>query len=115
MERYTLTPAPLTEFLDEGDVVDLGNRRFRVLHLPGHSPGSIALLDEANGEFFPADAIYDDELYDELHHSNVEDYLATMRRLLDLDIAVAHGGHGPSFSKKRMDEIARGYIATRGG
>lgn len=114
-DHYALVRAPLTGFLDDGDVVDLGDRKFRVLHLPGHSPGCIGLLDEFNGEFFPADAIYDDELYDELHHSNVEDYLATMRRLLDLDIRVAHGGHGPSFSKKRMDEIARGYIATRGG
>ena len=113
LKDYRLTPAPLTEFLGDGDMVDLGDRRFRVLHLPGHSPGGIGLLDEHNGEFFSADAIYDDELYDELPDSNVEDYLETMRRLLDLDISVGHGGHGPSFSKARMDEIARHYIATR--
>lgn len=115
MESFRLEPAPLTEFLEDGDVIDLGDRKFRVLHLPGHSPGCIALLDEFNGEFFSADAIYDDELYDQLPHSSVEDYLATMRRLLDLDVAIVHGGHGPSFGKARMDEIARGYIASRGG
>lgn len=115
MADHALTPAPLTEFLEDGDVVDLGDRRLGVLHLPGHSPGCIGLFDEANGEFFPADAIYDDHLYDELPHSNVADYLATMRRLLDLDISIAHGGHGPSFGKARMDEIARAYIASRAG
>ena len=57
MSQYRLRPAPLTEFLDEGDGVDLGNRNFTVLHLPGHSPGSIALLDERSGDFFSADAI----------------------------------------------------------
>jgi glyoxylase-like metal-dependent hydrolase (beta-lactamase superfamily II) len=113
-ELYRLTPAPLTETLDEGDVVDLGDRRLRVLHLPGHSPGCIGLLDEANGEFFAADAIYDAELYDELPHSNVGDYLDTMRRLLTLDVGVVHGGHGPSFGRQRMREIARDYIARRG-
>ena len=113
IERHALKPAPLTEFLDEGDTIDLGGTTLRVLHLPGHSPGSIGLFDECDGTLFSADAIYEDELYDALPHSNVEDYLATMRRLIDLDVRVVHGGHGPSFGKKRMDEIARGYIASR--
>ena len=114
MAAYRLIPAPLTELLDDGDRVDLGDRGFTVLHLPGHSPGSIGLLDEANGEFFSADAIYDAELYDELPHSDVGDYLATMRRLLELDVAIVHGGHGPSFDGRRMHEIARDYIRRRG-
>lgn len=112
-DDYRLEPAPLTEFLADGDVIDLGDRTFTVLHLPGHSPGCIALLDEANGELFSADAIYDDELFDELPHSDIEDYLATMRRLLGIDVKLVHGGHGPSFDGKRMHAIARDYIATR--
>lgn len=114
MTDYRLIPAPLTEFLGDGDIVDLGDRRFTVLHLPGHSPGCIGLLDVTNGEFFAADAIYDDELYDELPHSDVDAYLATMRRLLDLDVHIVHGGHGPSFDGRRMHEIARGYIRSKG-
>ena len=41
-------PAPCTQLLHEGDVIDLGDRAFEVLHLPGHSPGSIGLWDEHN-------------------------------------------------------------------
>ena len=37
VDAYQLTPAPLTRLLGEGDIVDLGDRQFRVLHLPGHS------------------------------------------------------------------------------
>ena len=114
-EDCRLRPAPLTEFLGGGDIVDLGNRRFSVLHLPGHSPGSIALLDERNGEFFSGDAIYDDTLVDDVPTADVETYLGTMRRLAELDIALGHGGHGPSFDGKRMHAIARGYIASKGG
>lgn len=113
--EYRLQPAPLTEFLDEGDVVDLGNRRFTVLHLPGHSPGSIALLDEHDGEFFSADAIYDGGLADNTPTSDVQTYLRTMQRLAELDIATCHAGHGPSFDRSRMQAIARGYIASKGG
>lgn len=115
MDDFRIVPAPLTEFLDEGDVVDLGDRKFTVLHLPGHSPGSIALLDEHNGEFFSADAMYDGGIVDDVPTSNVASYLGTMKRLVELDIAVGYGGHGPDFDRKRMREIAEAYIASRGG
>ncbi len=32
----------------EGGVFDLGGRKFEVVHIPGHTPGSIALFDKAN-------------------------------------------------------------------
>lgn len=35
---------PADHILDEGDVFELGPHRFEVLHVPGHSPGSICLL-----------------------------------------------------------------------
>ena len=77
---YTVQPAPPRKLVEEGDVVDLGDRIFTVLHLPGHSPGSIGLWDAANGMLFSGDAIYDGPLYDFLPESNIADYVETMRR-----------------------------------
>ena len=107
---YAIPSAPLTRTLDEGDVVDLGDRQFRVLHLPGHSPDSIALFDEADGLFFAGDAIYDDTLIDDLPDSDRTAYRRTMTRLLDLPVRIGHGGHGSSFDGKRMREIATAYL-----
>jgi glyoxylase-like metal-dependent hydrolase (beta-lactamase superfamily II) len=107
---YAVPPAPLTRTLAEGDLVDLGDRRFRVLELPGHSPDSIALYDERDGVLLSGDAIYDDELIDDLPDSDRTAYRATMRRLLDLPIRAGHGGHGPSFDQARMRAIARAYL-----
>ena len=42
---YSIKAAPLTDHIDEGDVIDLGDHAYQVLHLPGHSPGSIGLWD----------------------------------------------------------------------
>lgn len=113
MADFVLAPAPLTEFLGEGDTIDTGDRVFRILHLPGHSPGSIALLDESNGELFAGDAIYQGGLVDDIPGADIGDYVSTMRRLAELDVAVVHGGHGDSFGKIRMHEIARSYIAAK--
>ena len=111
---YRLTPAPLTRILGEGDVIDLGDRRFTVLELPGHSPDGIGLFDEKNGVFFGGDAIYDDTLLDDIPGSDKAVYRRTMERLKTLPIRIGHGGHGPSFDAKRMREIIDGYLAGAG-
>ncbi|OWK20307.1 lactamase [Mesorhizobium amorphae CCBAU 01583] len=112
---HRIPPAPLTRTLAEGDVVDTGDRQFKVLHLPGHSPDSIALFDEADGLFFAGDAIYDGMLIDDLPDSDRVAYRRTMQRLLDLPIRIGHGGHGPSFDGKRMREIASAYSGAAMG
>ena len=115
MADYRLQPAPLTETLVEGDYVDLGDRCFAVLHLPGHSPGSIGLLDERNGDFFSADAIYDEGLVDDIPGADIEAYLRTMRRFAELDVGRVYAGHGEIMDGKQMRDVALGYIAAKGG
>lgn len=110
--EYRIAPAPLTETLKEGDVIDLGNCRFEVLHLPGHSPGGIGLIDRQNGLFFSGDAIYRGTLVDDLPHSDKAVYRDTMARIAALDIAVAHGGHGQALSADEMRAIALAYLSA---
>ena len=112
---YRIRPAPLTMPVVEGDVVDLGDRAFRVLELPGHSPDSIGLFDEADGAFVCGDAIYDDLLIDDLRDSSRADYLDTMKRLGKLPATMCYGGHGEPFDGGRMRAIALAYIGEHGG
>ena len=108
-------PAPATTVLDDGDVVDIGDRAFEVLHLPGHSPGSIGLWEAATGILFSGDAVYEGPLLDELDGSDIDDYVATMYRLRELPVTVVHGGHEPSFGRDRLVELCDAYIAARHG
>lgn len=114
-EAYRIAPAALTRILDEGDVIDIGDARYRVLHLPGHSPGSIGLLDEVRGVFFSGDAIYQGQLVDDLPGCDRAAYRGTMARILDLDVDLVHGGHGTAFGQARMREIARAYLGRLTG
>jgi len=47
----------------EGDVLDLGNMSLEAVLIPGHTPGSIALLDRANRRLFVGDTISDVWIY----------------------------------------------------
>lgn len=102
---YQLQPAQRVSMIDEGDVVDLGNRAFEVLHLPGHSPGEIGLWETASGTLFSRDAVYDGPLIDDLHHSDQQQYERTIRRLRKLPIETVHAGHDPSFGRQRLHQI----------
>jgi glyoxylase-like metal-dependent hydrolase (beta-lactamase superfamily II) len=109
-KTYKILPAPLTRMLDNGDMIETGSRTLRVLHLPGHSPGSLGLFDERDGIFFSGDAIHGGVLYDDLPDSDRTAYRATMARIMDLPVRIVHGGHGESFDAARMRVIAERYI-----
>jgi glyoxylase-like metal-dependent hydrolase (beta-lactamase superfamily II) len=111
---YEVRPAPPTRILEEGDVVDLGDRWLTVLHLPGHTPGEIGLWEEETNTLFSGDCVYESGiLLDELPGSNIEDYVASMRRLLDVPVRVVHGGHDDWFGRERLLELIDAYLAKR--
>jgi glyoxylase-like metal-dependent hydrolase (beta-lactamase superfamily II) len=110
---FSVRAAPLTRHVDEGDIIDLGNRVFSVLHLPGHSRGQIGLWEEKTGLLFTGDAIYDGELLDNMYEGGQEAYMETMHRLKEFPATVVHGGHCPSFGRQRLTELIDDYIAGR--
>ncbi|WP_371009269.1 MBL fold metallo-hydrolase [Mesorhizobium sp. RCC_202] len=113
--RFQIRPAPLTRILDAGDRIETGDRSLRVLHLPGHSPGSIGLVDERNGDFFAGDAIYRGRLIDDLPGSDVPAYRKTMEQLLRIEFGRAYCGHGVAIDQNELRSIARAYLDRRGG
>ncbi len=112
-EQYQVKAAPATRQVDEGDVIDLGNRHFEVIHTPGHSPGSIMLWEASSAVLFSGDTVYDGPLIDDAYHSNIDDYLSTMKRILDLPVRVVHGGHFPSFDGRRYRQLIRDYLDAK--
>ena len=110
---YCVRPAPATRLLAEGDMIDLGDRAFEVLHLPGHSPGSIALWEAATGILFSGDTVYDGPLIDDFYHSVVADYVASMERLRCIPARIIHAGHFASFGRERLDALIDNYLAQK--
>ena len=109
---YSIESTTPTRRLTDGDVIDLGDRAFEVMHLPGHSPGSIGLWEPRTGILFSGDAIYDGPLLDMLPDSSIQDYIRTMNRLRALPANTVHGGHEPSFGRNRMIAIIDAYLSS---
>lgn len=112
VDAYGRAAVAPTRLIDEGDVIDTGRQRFEVLHLPGHSPGSVALWEPEAGLLLSGDVIYDGVIVDTAPGSNVAAYWTTMARLLTLPVRKVLGGHKDPMDGDRMAAIAGYYLAS---
>ena len=82
----TLTAGPLyyTDVYDEGDVLQLAGLHIRVLHTPGHTPGSVCLMVEDN--LFSGDTLFRDSCgRTDLPGGNGAEIFKSLRRLAALE------------------------------
>jgi glyoxylase-like metal-dependent hydrolase (beta-lactamase superfamily II) len=85
----------------DGEIVEAGGRRLRVLHTPGHSPGSVCLYcpDVSPGLVFSGDTLFAGGVgRTDFPGGSYESLMGSIRdRLLSLpDDTVVYPGHGPS-------------------
>ena len=113
-ESYRLHGAAATKLVAHGDIIDLGDRRFDIIHLPGHSPGSICVWERETGSLFTGDLVYDGPLVYEGPGMDLEVYARSLRALKELPIKVVHAGHDPSFDKGRLTQIIDVYLQRWG-
>ncbi len=68
--------------LRDGQQIDLGGRKLKAIHTPGHTRGSVCILDENYGSVFTGDSLCEQGiLLNFTHSAPVEVYLDSMRRL----------------------------------
>ncbi|EJT04253.1 MBL fold metallo-hydrolase [Rhizobium sp. CCGE 510] len=112
-EKYRVQDAPAQRLLEDGDEINLGDRVFEVIHTPGHSPGGIALYEKKTATLLSGDIIYDGPLIDDTYHSDLGEYEKSLRRLGAMNVQTVHGGHFPSFSGSRLQNVVDEYLAGR--
>ena len=106
-------PCPLHRFVGESSRLELGSRALEILHVPGHSPGSLCVVDRASGLLFSADTVHDGHIYDDIPGADRRDLLLSHRRLAEVDFALAMPGHGAILSRPEFIERIDRYRTER--
>lgn len=65
----------------DGDILDLGERPIQIITQPGHTPGSIALLDGKRRVLFGADSIQDGNIFMFGPQRNLPAYLHSLKKM----------------------------------
>jgi len=109
-------PPKVDSFLEDGEGLSLGSETIRVIHTPGHSPGSISLY--GNGYVMTGDALFNQSIgrtdlpggdFDTLVRS-IKEKLFTLK-----DETIVYPGHGPetSISDEKLANPFVGQVAAR--
>ena len=61
--NYSIRPYKISQFLANNDIIDLGDRKIKVISVPGHTPDAVALLDQSKGYLWTGDTYYDGDIY----------------------------------------------------
>lgn len=92
-------PPQNIKFVEEGEVIEFGNYKLKIIHTPGHSKGSICLL--GNRELFTGDTIFRGSVgRTDLPGGSYEDLMYSLKnKILTLDNdLIIYPGHGPKTS-----------------
>lgn len=88
-------PIDVDLWLEEGNLIDLGNFRLNVMYTPGHTSACISLFDQDKGLLFAADTLMPGGVMGGVFGSgSISDYIQSLERLKGLNAKVLLSGHG---------------------
>ncbi|MEM2331875.1 MAG: MBL fold metallo-hydrolase [Nitrososphaerota archaeon] len=111
-ERCLEPPAP-DEYIKDGDIVKIGGSEIKVLHTPGHTPGSVSYV--LDGAVFTGDTLFAGAVgRHDLPGGNLRQLLNSLNKLLSLpeDYSV-YPGHGPT-TTIGVEKIYNPFVGDRG-
>ncbi len=109
------SPEP-DETFEEGDTVKFGSVELKVIHTPGHTPGSVCLYNEEKGIMFTGDTLFAGSVGRvDLPMAEPEKLIPSIKEkiLIYPDDTVILPGHGPESTigqEKRYNPFLRGSI-----
>ncbi len=87
----TITP------IHDKDIIDLGNRPLEIIEIPGHTPGSVAILDINNRLLISGDSVQAGNIFMFGEFRNIHDYIKSLEKLRTYEgrFDTIYPSHGP--------------------
>lgn len=94
------------QILKDGDIIDLGNRKLKVIHTPGHSPGHCCFYEADRKYLYSGDLIYKGCLYAFYPTTDPKLFKESVEKISALEIEkILPGHHELNISTELINEI----------
>lgn len=109
--QYGIKPGAFTfrvnRKLEGGETIEIGGMNWDVIHIPGHSMGSIALYYKPKKILIPGDVIYADSAIGrfDLHGADGSELKKSLMRLAEQEVEILLPGHNRIVTKLQSDYI----------
>lgn len=116
MMGVSYPPTKVDVKLKNGEVIETCGRRLKIINTPGHTAGSICLLDEENGILFSGDTVFADGSFGRVDFptGDPEALIESMKMLAGLDVKHLFPGHMNPVLNQGSEHIrlAAKYVET---
>lgn len=110
IEKYRIYRGEPTRILHDGEILDLGNRRVKVIHTPGHSPGHCCFYEEKRKYLYSGDLIYQGCLDAFYPSTDTLLFMRSVERIKTLDIEkILPAHHRLNISVDLTDKVANAF------
>jgi glyoxylase-like metal-dependent hydrolase (beta-lactamase superfamily II) len=113
-EDYQSKPFKITKYIEDGEKIDLGNRRVEIIFTPGHTPDSLLVFDREKGLLMTGDTFYPSTLWAHRADADYRDYLnsAKLMAALEKDVKYLLPGHGETIVRASfLSDLYNAFIA----
>ncbi|HUX20860.1 MAG TPA: MBL fold metallo-hydrolase [Spirochaetia bacterium] len=100
-KTYFADPNKPNLIVDGDTTLTVGDHTFELIHTPGHTPGQLAVFIPEERVVFTADTVFN-HCQTWLYVSDVDQWIKSLERLLELDAEYVVPGHGPVCSKQEI-------------
>ncbi len=97
------------KLLKDNDVIDLGNCSLKVIHTPGHSPGSICLYESKSKSLFSGDTVFAHGGIGrtDLPGGSMKQLIESIKHLNELDVKNLYPGHAEITDENVKQQIRK--------
>ncbi len=114
IEEYIVFQGQPQIILHDNEVIDLGNRKIKVIHTPGHSPGHCCYFEEEKGYLFSGDLIYKGCLDIYYPTTDINDFEKSILKIKQLSVnRILPAHHSLDVSTKIISKIENAFKSLR--
>jgi len=96
------------KILKGNEILNLGDVKLKVIHTPGHSPGSICLYEPESKSLFSGDTVFSFGVgRTDLIGGNTNKLIDSLKRLIEFDVKILYSGHGEITNKNVNEKIKK--------
>lgn len=100
--------------LRDGDIIDLGDVSLKVIHTPGHTPGSICLYDDDSKALFTGDTVFEGGSFGRTDiGGDPGQMIASLEKLTKMDASALYPGHGGAVTRRVKESLLASYINAK--
>ena len=113
--QSTIQPLTITNPVSHGDTIQLGNFTFNIIHTPGHTEGSMCLLEEDQKWLFSGDCVFPEGAFGRVDFpgSDAQKMLDSLESLCSLEVDSLFAGHMNPILTNASKSISNSYLNAK--